>query len=361
MDIDLPKSNGIFATKIIGEQFSQIKVVIYSNYYENHYISQSLEAGAKGYFLKNTPIEEVVQGIRNIHKGFCQFSPDLLENYVRHIALSKAQEEVLLLPKNELETSLPVKSSFEAIEINSLKPNFEEDQPKRILVWVGIVIAALGISALAIAYRFYTKINDISLQQTSVTTPVLSEPTAVSALGRIEPEGEVIQLSVSSAAEASKIDRLLVERGDQVQKGQVVAILDNYGRQQAVLESAQADVQTAQANLERVLAGAKQGDINAQKASIDQLKAELKGQVASQQAAIARLDAELKNAEVEYRRYQQLFRNGAISDSERDTKRLRVDTLNQQLSEAKETLNRTIDTTQVQLSEAQAKLESIAK
>ncbi|NJK58750.1 MAG: biotin/lipoyl-binding protein [Pleurocapsa sp. SU_5_0] len=177
----------------------------------------------------------------------------------------------------------------------------------------------------------------------------------------MEPEGEVIQLSVSAAAEGSKVEQLLVERGDKVQQGQVVAILDSHSSQLAALEGAKADVQTAQANLERVQAGAKQGDINAQQAEIDRLSAELEGQIATQQASIARLSAELNNAEVENKRYQQLFQDGAISAQARDNRRLRVDTIQQQLAAAKETLNRTIATTQVQRNEALARLESITE
>ena len=218
----------------------------------------------------------------------------------------------------------------------------------------------LGLAIAKFRPDIYTQITE---PPPPPVTPIESipEPTAVSALGRIEPEGEIIELSVSAAAEGSKVERLLVERGDRVKQGQLVAILDSYNRRQAALESAKADVQIAQANLDRVKAGAKQGDINAQKSAINRLEAELRGQIASQEAEIARLAAELNNAQVEYRRNQQLFQDGAISASERDSKRLRVDTFQQQLQQAKETLNRTIETTKVQRNEAQAKLESVAE
>ncbi|NJL53535.1 MAG: response regulator transcription factor [Hydrococcus sp. SU_1_0] len=52
MDIGMPKLNGIISTQVISERFTGTKVVIYSDHAENTYISQSLEAGAKGYFLK---------------------------------------------------------------------------------------------------------------------------------------------------------------------------------------------------------------------------------------------------------------------------------------------------------------------
>lgn len=69
----------------------------------------------------------------------------------------------------------------------------------------------------------------------------------------------------------------------------------------------------------------------------------------------------MRNAESENRRYQMLYQEGAISASDADAKRLRVDTVQQQLNEAKATQNRTVDTLQKQLTEARARLASIAE
>ena len=361
MDMEMPKLNGISSTEIITERFSHTKVLVFSSHDENSYITQSLEAGAKGYFLKQTPIEEIVNGIKNVHKGFCQFSPGLLENYVSHTAELKAQTNSLLLPETEFEISTP----DEPEPLTELKEPPAESKPwlRYLAVGTTLLILSLAASVWAIAKLnpdLYARIVGNPTPPTPVT-PAVPTPTAVSALGQIEPEGEIIQLSVSSGAEGSKVDKLLVQRGDKVKQGQVVAVLDSYDRSSAAVDKAQTDVRIAQANLERVRAGAKQGDINAQESEINRLSAELRGQVATQKAAIARLSAELDNAKVEYDRYQQLFGDGAISAQERDTRRLRVDTVEQQLAEAKETLNRTIETTQVQRNEARAKLESIAE
>lgn len=366
MDIEMPKLNGISSTKIICERVGQTKVLVFSDHEENTYINQSLEAGAKGYFLKKTPAEEIVQGIKNVHCGFCQFSPGLLENYIHQAAQLTAQtENISLLAEGEETSFAPVKSKAEAIETQFCEPTIFQQKPLlwRIAVWTMLAISALVISALVLAKfnpSLYSQLWGASDTEAPVPAPP-PEPTAVSALGQIEPEGEVIQLSVSSAAEGSKVEQLLVERGDKVQQGQVVAILDSHSSQLAALESAKADVHTAKANLERVQAGAKQGDINAQQAEIDRLSAELEGQIATQKATIARLSAELNNAEVENKRYQQLFQDGAISAQARDTRSLRVDTIQQQLAAAKETLNRTITTIQVQRNEALARLESITE
>ena len=360
MDLEMPGLNGISSTEIIVQRFSKTNVVVFSCHDENSYITQSLLAGAKGYFLKQTPIEEVVHGIKNVHKGFCQFSPGLLENYVNNSPKLKAASNSLLLPE-ELDAALSPTKPKGVIEYK--KPILESKPWLRfIIIGTILFIVTLATSLLAIAKfkpDLFARIVGNPTESIPVTPPPIPTPTAVSALGQIEPEGEVVQLSVSAAAESSRVDELLVERGDKVKQGQIVAILDSYSSQQAALDKAQTDVGIAQANLNRVQAGAKQGDINAQESAIGRLEAELRGQIASQKAAIARLSAELDNAQVEYERYQQLFDEGAISAQERDTRRLRVDTVGQQLAEAKETLNRTIETTEVERNEAQAKLESV--
>ncbi|MFM6280985.1 MAG: efflux RND transporter periplasmic adaptor subunit, partial [Dolichospermum sp.] len=73
------------------------------------------------------------------------------------------------------------------------------------------------------------------------------------------------------------------------------------------------------------------------------------------------LKAELKNSETENKRYQKLYQNGAISASDADTKRLRKDTVQQQLNEANDSLKRTVETLQKQLNESQARLNSITE
>ena len=360
MDMEMPEMDGISSTKVIKDRFPNTKVMVFSSHAENNYITESLEAGAKGYFLKNTSAGEITQGIKNIHKGFNQLGPGLLENYISHNAQLKSS--TLLLPEEELKTSLaPIDTPA---EIDYQEPILKS-KPwlRRVIIGTSLLMVALAASLLAIA-RFKPELLRVANNPTEPVVPTpapVPTPTAVSALGQIEPEGEVIRLSVSTAAEGSRVDSLLVERGDTVKQGQVVAILDSYNRAAAALNKARTDVSIAQANLERVRAGAKQGDINAQKSAINRLEAELRGQIASQKAAIARLSAELNNAKVEYNRYQQLFEDGAISVQQRDTRRLRVDTVEQQLAEAQETLNRTIETTEVERNEAQAKLESVTE
>ncbi|MBE9050276.1 ABC exporter membrane fusion protein [Nostocales cyanobacterium LEGE 11386] len=228
----------------------------------------------------------------------------------------------------------------------------------------GSIILAISIAVATGTVSFYSfsRFRSTSNLEPPTATPSSSPAmNAVAALGRLEPQGEVIRLSAANSQTGVRVAKLLVNKGDWVSQGQVVAILDNYYTRLAALEKAQKQVLVAQANLNQVKAGAKAGDISAQQATIARLEAELRGEISAQQATIARLEAELQNANSENRRYQQLYREGAISASESEARLLRVDTVRQQLNEAKAALNRTVETLQKQLNEAEARLNSIAE
>lgn len=183
----------------------------------------------------------------------------------------------------------------------------------------------------------------------------------IAALGRLEPQGEITRLSAPNSLEGSRIEALSIKAGDIVKTGQVVAILDSQTSRLATWKQAQSNVITAKAQLAKVQAGAKSGDVNAQKANIIRLNAELNGGVATQEAEIRRIEADLRNAQVERDRYHSLNSKGAISRSEFDSKQLRLETVQNQLSQARAALGRLISTVAAQKKEAQATLSSVTE
>ncbi|MFM7364573.1 MAG: ABC exporter membrane fusion protein [Cuspidothrix sp.] len=236
--------------------------------------------------------------------------------------------------------------------------------PKPISLWTIMlgstgIIATSVISIYSISYFQKTSKSISSISQSSTNSA--AKITGVAALGRLEPQGEVIRLSAPNSQTGVRVNQLLVKKGDKIRQGQVIAILDSYIPNLAALEKSKRQLEVSIANLQQVYAGAKGGDIYAQTATISRLEAELRGSVLTQKATIARLEAEFKNSETENQRYQQLYQDGAISASDADTKRLRRDTVRQQLNEANANLKRTIETLQKQLTESQARLNSIAE
>ena len=242
--------------------------------------------------------------------------------------------------------------------------------PHRLTLWVGIATVAVG------GVTAYSVWGENFLQPTAQEVPevIVPEITTVTALGHLEPAGEVIQLSVSASSESSRITELLVQEGDEVIQGQVIAILDNRDRLQASLEQAKAQVSIKQSRLEQTKSGAKTGEIQAQRARFSRTKAELSGQIDTQRATIAnleaqlagekqaqqatieRLEAELRNAETDSQRYQTLYVKGAVSAQQRDSNYLQAETSRKKLQEAQANLNRIVSSRQAQITEAKANL-----
>jgi HlyD family secretion protein len=231
------------------------------------------------------------------------------------------------------------------------------------------------------------------------TAPTVSQPLPpqVAALGRLQPESEVLKLAAPLALDGDRIAELQVQEGDRVKTGQIIAVLDSRDRLLDEVTQAQEQVKLAEAKLAQVKAGAKDGEINAQASTIDRLSAQQTGDVEAQrqslakleaqaqgdrevqQATIAKLNAELNNARAELQRYETLKSSGAISQSLLDTKRLTVETAQQQVNEAiavgtrtnrtndrliqeaRAVLTRTGETGTTQVAEARATLDRIAE
>nr|WP_290878859.1 ABC transporter permease DevC [Fischerella sp.] len=237
------------------------------------------------------------------------------------------------------------------------------------------MLAAFAVGGISVYTVQQSRSGELKKAQQQVIQ--VPQVKTVTALGRLEPKGEVIKLSAPASAEGSRVEQLLVKEGDTVKAGQVVAILDSRDRLGAALEEAKEAVQVAKANLQQVKAGAKQGEIAAQTAQVDRLQAQRGTEIVAQKATIARLEAEknteieaqkatiaklqaeLDNAQAEYQRYQSLYQEGAISASSQDSKRLTLQTAQQQLAEAKANLKRIQASRQEQLAEAKANLERI--
>lgn len=225
------------------------------------------------------------------------------------------------------------------------------------------IALAVPCTLIVTGWQLYTFLNS---QSSEASQSTLAEPNiqpsidVVAALGRIEPKDEVITISGSSALQFARVGEILVKEGETVQRGQIIAILDNLNQLKAALLQAKQEVKLAQAQLEQVQAGrATRGEVNAQKARIASLEAQFQGEVATQEAAINRLKAEFQNALTEYSRFEELYSAGAISASEIDSHKLAVATLQEQINEAEADLKQISSTFPKTILEAEAVLAQL--
>lgn len=225
------------------------------------------------------------------------------------------------------------------------------------LIWTGLALVGVVVGGTVLKsqnWQFPANTSQIATINTSNPPQIKT----ITALGRLEPQGEVIQLSAPTT-NSNRVAQLLVKEGDSVKKGQIIAILDSRERLEAAVAEATANVKLAQSQLAITQAGAKQGEIEAQKAEIARLEAQQQGDIQTQQSVIARLQSELENAQTEANRYQMLYQEGAISASDADNKRLRLETAQRSLQEAQAVLRRLQTTSPAQLNQAKATLARI--
>jgi RNA polymerase sigma factor (sigma-70 family) len=89
LDIGMPMLNGIEATRQIARRAPDVRVLILSMHSDEAYIIQALQAGARGYLLKDTADAELIDAVMAVTRGKSFFSPAvakvMLDDYVRRL------------------------------------------------------------------------------------------------------------------------------------------------------------------------------------------------------------------------------------------------------------------------------------
>ena len=149
-------------------------------------------------------------------------------------------------------------------------------------------------------------------------------PRQVSALGRIEPLGGISQVSVPSSLSNDRVREILVKEGQEVRKGQPLAVLESIDTLESSVRKSEAEIRVAESKL------------------------------ASQDSVIARYKADLGQASAEARRGEQLFAAGATSAN-------RVEKLQADESSAKAQLAEAIATKATLVEELRSSRASLDK
>lgn len=99
-DIRMPKCDGISATKIIKNEFPEIKIIAFSMFDQTEAIQQMKEAGASGYIMKNSPLRKLIEAIRAVISNETFFDDAIVvkdELTKENILLSNREKAILRL------------------------------------------------------------------------------------------------------------------------------------------------------------------------------------------------------------------------------------------------------------------------
>ena len=140
VDLEMPEMNGLTVTKVLGQRFPETKVIILSSNDDEDSINSAVESGARGYLLKNTSAQEIIDTIRVVRRGYFQLGPGLFEKLLSRLIQEKEQaaESLSSLKDNyarsmvELEKKIMTRNNSERQEmyrelefqISTLKQDF---------------------------------------------------------------------------------------------------------------------------------------------------------------------------------------------------------------------------------------------
>jgi DNA-binding NarL/FixJ family response regulator len=88
MDLQMPKVNGIEATRKILQQSPSVRVLVVTLFDDDESVFMALRAGAHGYVLKDADEEEMVHAIRAVGRGEAIFSPNVAIRVLAYFAAS---------------------------------------------------------------------------------------------------------------------------------------------------------------------------------------------------------------------------------------------------------------------------------
>jgi RNA polymerase sigma factor (sigma-70 family) len=145
MDIAMPELNGIEATHEIRKARPATQVVILSIHSAAEHVFRALQAGARGYLLKESCGAEVVDAVRAVHAGRRYLSQRIAErmidNYVLQRQAAEARSPLECLTPREreiLQLVVEGKPSAEIADLLSLSPKTVETYRSRLMQKLGI-------------------------------------------------------------------------------------------------------------------------------------------------------------------------------------------------------------------------------
>jgi DNA-binding NarL/FixJ family response regulator len=154
-DIKMPRIDGIEATKLLKQKYPDLGIIALSMFNDDNLIVDMLEAGAKGYLLKNTSKEELIQAAKSVYEGgtyYCSATSKKLSqllfdssyNPYRHKKVNltpKEKEIIILICKEYCNKEIASTLDLKVRTVESYREKIQEKIGSRNMV--GIVMYAV--------------------------------------------------------------------------------------------------------------------------------------------------------------------------------------------------------------------------
>jgi DNA-binding NarL/FixJ family response regulator len=108
MDIEMPEMNGMEATQAALKRFPGLKIIALSMYSDENFYTEMIEAGVKGFLLKNSKFDELKNALADVFEGRNYFSPEILASIVNNLNRKPETPANNNLTKREMEVLLSI-------------------------------------------------------------------------------------------------------------------------------------------------------------------------------------------------------------------------------------------------------------
>lgn len=103
MDIEMPVMNGIEATRKAIEKYPSMKIIALTMFKEDAYIQSMIEAGVKGFLIKNIRKEVLDRALQAVYNGKTYYSEELWDYFTKTIVKEEKQDNKLEVTRREME------------------------------------------------------------------------------------------------------------------------------------------------------------------------------------------------------------------------------------------------------------------
>ena len=173
MDVDMPLMNGLAATECICRRFHTIKVLMLSMHNSSEYAMRAIRSGARGFILKRSSCDEMVNAINMVHAGGTYFSGEVVWFTMRNFRCEEPEQETSDLSERQIEVLICVvagKGNKEIAEQLDISVRTVESHRARIM-------QRLGVHTIAELTKYALGKGLISLDR-SIPGPFAQDPVA---------------------------------------------------------------------------------------------------------------------------------------------------------------------------------------
>jgi two-component system response regulator DesR len=112
-DIEMPHMTGLELAQRLFEAKTPCKTIILTTFARSGYLRRAMDSGVKGYLLKDSPSQDLIDAIQKVHKGGTAIAPELMvQSWMEKDPLSDKERHALRLAKDGLSTEDIAKKLF---------------------------------------------------------------------------------------------------------------------------------------------------------------------------------------------------------------------------------------------------------